>query len=100
MMGKKILFVAGVYGVGKTTLCEVISQSFNIPSFSASELISEKNNEVYGDNKYVIDSNRNQDILIEQVNKINEDSFILNGNFCLKAKNEKIILLEEDVFNR
>ena len=39
MMGKKILFVAGVYGVGKTTLCEVISQSFNIPSFSASELI-------------------------------------------------------------
>ena len=55
---------------------------------------------VYGDNKYVKDSNRNQDILIEQVNKINEDSFILNGNFCLKAKNEKIILLEEDVFNR
>lgn len=100
MMGKKILFVAGVYGVGKTTLCEIISQSFNIPSFSASKLISEKNNEVYGDNKYVKDSNRNQDILIEQVNKINEDSFILNGHFCLKAKNEKIILLEEDVFNR
>lgn len=99
-MRKKIIFVAGVYGVGKTTLCNALSQKYGISSFSASELISKKNNEVYGSNKYVRDSNRNQEILIEQINKIKEDTFILNGHFCLKAKNNKIILLEDKVFKR
>lgn len=99
-MGKKILFVAGVYGVGKTTLCNALSSRYNVSSYSASELISACNHEIYGKNKYVKDSKYNQEILVNQVSKINDESFILNGHFCLKAKNNKVILLENEVFNK
>lgn len=99
-MDRKIIFIAGVYGVGKTTLCNALSKKYGILSFSASDLISEKNNEVYGSNKYVSDSDKNQEILINQVNKIDANTFILNGHFCLKEKNNKIILLEDEIFKR
>lgn len=99
-MGKRILFVAGVYGVGKTTLCDALSCKYKVNSYSSSELISKSNHEEYGRNKYVKNSNKNQEILVNQVNKINEESFILNGHFCLKAKDNKIILLENEVFKQ
>ena len=85
-MKKRILFVAGVYGVGKTTLCDILSEKYLISSYSSSELISKCNHEEYGKNKYVTNSNRNQEILVNQVNKIKDESFILNGHFCLKEK--------------
>ena len=47
-MSKKIIFIAGSYGVGKTTLCNQISKVMKIPSYSASDLISKQNNEQYG----------------------------------------------------
>lgn len=99
-MKKRILFVAGVYGVGKTTLCDILSEKYLISSYSSSELISKCNHEEYGKNKYVTNSNRNQEILVNQVNKIKDESFILNGHFCLKEKNNKVILLENEVFKK
>ena len=89
-MKKRILFVAGVYGVGKTTLCDILSEKYLISSYSSSELISKCNHEEYGKNKYVTN----------QVNKIKDESFILNGHFCLKEKNNKVILLENEVFKK
>ena len=83
-MSKKIIFIAGSYGVGKTTLCNQISKVMKIPSYSASDLISKQNNEQYGENKYVMDSKANQDILVNQVSKIQDNVFIVNGHFCLK----------------
>ena len=99
-MKKRILFVAGVYGVGKTTLCDILSEKYLISSYSSSELISKCNHEEYGKNKYVTNSNRNQEILVNQVNKIKDESFILNGHFCLKEKNNKVIVLENEVFKK
>ena len=99
-MVKKIIFVAGIYGVGKTTLCEKLSNVLKISSYSASDLISKQNNELYGINKYVADSDKNQDILINQVSMIKDNIFILNGHFCLKAPNNNIILLKDDVFKQ
>lgn len=46
-MKKRILFVAGVYGVGKTTLCDILSEKYLISSYSSSELISKCNHEEY-----------------------------------------------------
>lgn len=37
---------------------------------------------------------------MNQVNKIKDESFILNGHFCLKEKNNKVILLENEVFKK
>ncbi len=97
-MSKKIIFIAGSYGVGKTTLCNQISKVMKIPSYSASDLISKQNNEQYGENKYVMDSKANQDILVNQVSKIQDNVFIVNGHFCLKAPNNNLILLDHTIF--
>lgn len=47
-----IIFVAGIYGVGKSTLCERLSISIGIPCYSAGDLISAINGEIYGRNKH------------------------------------------------
>ena len=99
-MDKKIIFIAGSYGVGKTTICNQLANILKIPSYSASDLISKQNKELYGKNKYVKDSNLNQNILVEQVSQINDGIFIINGHFCLKAPNNNIILLEKDIFKQ
>ena len=42
------IFVAGTYGVGKSTLCNKLSTALKIPDFSAGDLISAVNGETYG----------------------------------------------------
>lgn len=54
-----IVFVAGIYGVGKSTLCEKLGHSIGIPCFSAGDLISALNGETYGRNKAVVNKERN-----------------------------------------
>ena len=49
----KTIFVAGVYGVDKEYLCNKISNFYGIKKFSASQLISNINNENYVKNKSV-----------------------------------------------
>ena len=99
-MDKKIIFIAGSYGVGKTTICNQLANILKIPSYSASDLISKQNKESYGKNKYVKDSNLNQNILVEQVSQIKDEIFIVKGHFCLKAPNNNIILLDKDIFKQ
>lgn len=62
-----VIFVAGVYGVGKSTLCNKLSSVTGIPAFSAGDLISDINGETYEKNKVVKDAKSNQDILISAV---------------------------------
>lgn len=56
------IFVAGSYGVGKSTLCNALSNTLTIPAYSASDLISNVNGEQYGANKAVKNKDANQDI--------------------------------------
>ena len=83
-----IIFVAGCYGVGKSTLLEKLSEETKIPHFSAGMLISENNQELYGPNKYVADKKSNQAILIEQIEQKlkNFPQFFLDGHFCIFKK--------------
>lgn len=99
-MNKKIIFMAGSYGVGKTTICNQLTNSLKIPTYSASDLISKHNKETYGKNKYVKDSDLNQNILVREVSQIEDEIFILSGHFCLKAPDDNIILLEKDIFKQ
>ena len=99
-MGKGIYFFAGIYGVGKSTLCQKLSQITSIPFYSASDLISEINGEIYGVNKAVKDKNKNQDILISAINHKLETvpSLILAGHFCIFDKEQNVVALPEFVF--
>ena len=43
-----VIFIAVAYGVGKSTLCNKLSNFSNIPAFSSGDLISKKNGKKYG----------------------------------------------------
>lgn len=83
-----VIFVAGCYGVGKSTLLEKIFEETKIPHFSAGMLISEVNDETYGRNKYVTNKKNNQTLLIEQIEKKLKTypRFFLDGHFCIFKK--------------
>ena len=97
-----LIFVAGVYGVGKSTLCESISKILEVPYYSASDLISNINGELYGVNKIVKDKDNNQNILIDAINQIYADnrSILLAGHFCIFDKNYEVDILPEGVFSQ
>ena len=96
-----IIFVAGIYGVGKSTLCERLSLSIGIPCYSAGDLISALNGETYGRNKTVVNKEKNQDILVAAVNDRlqNDTAFILAGHFCIFDKSFNVERLPESVFS-
>ena len=95
-----VYFIAGVYGVGKSTLCKKISTHLGIPFYSSGDLISNVNGELYGANKVVKDKAQNQNILVSAVNQLylRYPTILLAGHFCIFDKNTKVDILPEDVF--
>jgi adenylate kinase len=96
------LFMAGIYGVGKSTLGEALSRSKRIPFYSASDLISLVNGEEYGANKVVADKVGNQDILVAQVEHLlgQHDRILLAGHFCIVNKHGEVDPLPWDAFKK
>lgn len=96
------IFLAGIYGVGKSTLAEKISIATNIPYYSAGDLISAQNGEKYGPNKAVADKNRNQDVLAECVSELllSKTRILLAGHFCILDKQGQVDLLPAAVFDK
>lgn len=94
------IFVAGIYGVGKSTLCQNLSEQLQVPSFSAGDLISQINGEEYGANKVVADKSRNQRILASQVSKLltSTPQILLAGHFCIFDSSNKVDCLPNSVF--
>lgn len=96
------LFVAGVYGVGKSTLCQQLSDNLKIPAFSASDLISSVNGEQYGANKAVSDKIGNQDILALEVDKQLKmySKILLTGHFCIFNYKNGVDCLPENIYEK
>lgn len=96
------IFLAGIYGVGKSTLAEKISIATHIPYYSAGDLISAQNGEKYGPNKAVADKNRNQDVLTECVSELlqSQTRILLAGHFCILDKRGQVDLLPATVFDK
>lgn len=95
-----VLFLAGIYGVGKSTLGETLSQRQGIPFYSAGDLISQVNGEIYGANKVVADKVGNQDILAIQIERLLKryDRILLAGHFCIVNKRGEVDCLPQDAF--
>lgn len=91
-MSFNVIFVSGVHGVGKSTVCERMSQQFILPHYSASTLIKDVKNGKVDKNKIVIDASKNQDYLLSALNEltVNTNAIILDGHFCLQGKKEII----------
>ncbi|SOD19768.1 ATP-binding protein [Pedobacter xixiisoli] len=80
-----IIFVGGIHGVGKSTLCKQLCLDFNLEYLSASELIkwSEINSDAKNKKVRDIPSTQNRLIngLIENVEV--DGNYILDGHYCL-----------------
>lgn len=94
------IFIAGVYGTGKSTMCSVLSEMLHIPAFSTGDLISATNGEQYGVNKAVSDKNKNQLLLAERVRQLTQKNkkIILAGHFCIFNADNDVEVLPESVY--
>jgi adenylate kinase len=96
-----LIFIGGIHGVGKTTLCKKVFSPLGFHCMTASSLI-----EAYGrrtnKNKRVEDVPGNQSVLIEQLNneKKNHCRLLLDGHFTLLNSNNQIEPIDLSVFQK
>ncbi len=98
----RILFVGGVHGVGKTTLCENYAKLHGIKHKSASQLIrEEKATALSADSKAVKDIAGNQQLLIDAVRRIRAtgETLLLDGHFALLDAKHQPQPVPTDVFS-
>lgn len=96
------IFLAGIFGVGKSTLGLKVSAQTGIPFHSAGDLISHVNGEQYGANKSVANKNMNQTILIDAVAQLlrGADRILLAGHFYIINKEGELDKLPNCVFDK
>lgn len=97
----KVLFVAGIHGVGKTTACESISRKLEVAHFTASQVImKERTKAIEETTKLVTDLKGNQTLLLRGISKLaNQKHLILDGHFTMRRKSDTCLeLIEVGVF--
>ncbi|HBJ79747.1 MULTISPECIES: ATP-binding protein [Fusobacterium] len=93
----RIIFVAGIHGVGKTTYCQKRSNIDKIPHYSASELIKKH---VFLNGKNTEKIERNQNILYSAIAELKEEVIYLDGHFCLFNKEGKPEKIPKNIFEK
>ncbi len=80
-----LIFVGGIHGVGKSTLCARICSEFGIQYLLASRLIKDIKNDLSEISKRVGNIDQNQNYLIAGLKKIvvSNKWYILDGHFTL-----------------
>ena len=100
MYSNGVCFVAGCYGVGKSSLCNKLASLSGIETYSASDIISSANGEKYGSNKFVSDKEANQRALVCGVRDLlhSKERIILAGHVCIFNRQTGVEYLPENVF--
>jgi adenylate kinase len=82
-MTRQLIFIGGIHGVGKTFLCEILCERYNMMHVSASALI--KKHVVFSKEKHVDDIEYNQQVLAVELQKLefNKLMVLLDGHFTL-----------------
>jgi adenylate kinase len=98
----KIILVAGIHGVGKSSICKQVSDELGFPYYTASQIIkNEKLSAVPDKSKFVEDVDENQKLLVQGVSKLlKKGNFLLDGHFTLLTKEGNIEHIPIDVFQR
>ncbi|MED4885055.1 MULTISPECIES: ATP-binding protein [Bacillus] len=96
---RKIIFVGGIHGVGKSYFCNQLKQKYSIQHFSCSSLISEFKKSQFK-KKEVKDVQTNQSILINALSSItfNDNPFLLDGHFCLLTPEQEVTQIPLNTF--
>jgi adenylate kinase len=99
-----LVFVGGVHGVGKSTVCAEVAVRLGLPVHSASAVIrSERGLYVPVQGKAVANVDGNQQLLIEGVRKLLELSAgiqLMDGHFALRSTSGKIECISVSVFEQ
>ncbi|WP_269241234.1 ATP-binding protein [Flavobacterium limnophilum] len=98
---KNIIFIGGIHGVGKGTICKEIALKTDIVHLTASQIL--KWEEISdSDNKLVKNITSTQDRLIKGLkNLIKKDKkYLLDGHFCLLNSNQVPSRIDEETFDQ
>jgi adenylate kinase len=98
-----VIFISGVHGVGKTTMCSLASAELGILHKSASQLIKEaKENKTTDRLKLVDDVDGNQILLVNSLSAIrnSQQQLLLDGHFVLFDSSKRTIEIETKVFSQ
>lgn len=93
-----IYFIGGIHGTGKTSICQLLSEKYNIPHYSSGMLIN-KGKQIY---KQVDKINDNQEILIKEIERLSNyhNNIILDGHYTLLDKSNNIQYIPEELFSK
>lgn len=101
MIFENIYFIGGIHGVGKGTICKEIASKTELIHITASEVL--KWEEIsYKDDKLVKDITLSQNRLIKGLKNIikKDETYLLDGHFCLLDSNEVSRRIDEDTFDQ
>ncbi len=99
-MLNNIVFIGGIHGVGKSTICRQICGEVKLEYLSASELIKWKDINEDVQNKKVKNIPATQDrLIIGLTNTVQENKFyLLDGHYCLLNSENEIVNIPLDTF--
>ncbi len=97
---KKIIFIGGIHGVGKTTICKHLAKEISITHYSASDLIRKFANSEINNNKRTTNIKGNQNLLLQAIQQIapKESKILLDGHFCLLNSQGKVTQIPPQTF--
>lgn len=97
-----VIFVGGIHGVGKSSLCLNICHELNIKYLSASELLkwSELNEDPKNKKVASIPDTQTRLILGLQKAVRENDYYLLDGHYCLLNKENVIVQVPLDTFKQ
>lgn len=96
----RIYFIAGIYGVGKTSLCRKLAPALAVRHSTASELIRNGADLEDPGEKTISDLPGNQTRLLLALADLrrSEQAILLDGHFCLLAADARIARIPLEVF--
>lgn len=98
--GAKIIFVGGIHGVGKSTLCAQVCSRFGIEHLVAGDLIRAQRNATPTKAKAVNGVGENQDLLVQALRGVlvGGRTYLLDGHFALLAGDGLIADIPVDTY--
>lgn len=99
-MFDNIIFIGGIHGVGKSTICQHICRELNLEYLSASELLKWEDINDDVKNKKVRDISFTQNRLIEGLSNTIEKGhfYLLDGHYCLLNEKAEVEKISIDIF--